>query len=108
MSRSYKKFPIAKDKDNGGSNKKDKQLANRRIRRNKKLQEQLYSGNMYKKLNQTYDICDYYFTSTFEEYLETHYDILKFWENNEIRDINMERKTEKEIYREWYRQYKGK
>lgn len=56
MSRSYKKFPVAKD--NGKYSKECKQIANRKFRRNLHLDEKA-SGNIYKKYTETWDIHDF-------------------------------------------------
>lgn len=54
MSRSYKKTPILKD--NGKSAKLNKQIANRKIRRNSYMI--IPKGNLYRKYTETWDIND--------------------------------------------------
>jgi hypothetical protein len=52
MSRSYQKHPHGKVGDKGY-----KKIYNRKLRRQKDLE--LPSGSAYKKVNSSYDICDY-------------------------------------------------
>lgn len=55
MSRSYKKFPLVKDKNPGM-----KQLANRKFRRSNKFDDiPMNEHGYYKKCMESYDICDY-------------------------------------------------
>ena len=54
MSRSYKHYPCVKDKSCSRSGKK---FANRSIRRMKNVP----NGGGYKKLKESYDICDWAF-----------------------------------------------
>jgi len=54
MSRSRKKYMSF-----GENTRKFKQIFNRRIRRIKL--EEMGNGNWYRKLNNPYDICDFYF-----------------------------------------------
>jgi hypothetical protein len=67
MSRSYKKTPVTQDF--GRRRKHDKQLANRKIRRAKYLEE-ISSGGHYKKFYDQYDICDWYSRHTLNDALE--------------------------------------
>lgn len=98
MSRSYKHYPCVKDKSCSRSGKK---FANRSIRRMKNVP----NGGGYKKLKESYDICDWAFYETYKDY--------KRWYN---RSLNMDMllgrepdiKTEKELFYEWFRTYKRK
>lgn len=65
MSRSYKKTPYCGDP----KSKDAKRAANKRVRIHLKDMDNNLSGSCYKKLYDSYDICDYYdgFTS-FDEY----------------------------------------
>lgn len=67
MSRSVKKFPVVKDKT---CCKAGKRFANKRIRRYKGF---ISNGKEYKKLYDSWDICDYCF------YL-SEIDLKKSWE----------------------------
>lgn len=61
MSRSYKHTPVFKDSKAGN---KAKKFANRKIRRKAKIRPgdiQLGKSNYYRKLYQSWDICDYRF-----------------------------------------------
>lgn len=90
MGKSYKKFPFCKCED---SCKWGKKQANRRVRRYK---GELGNGREYKKLYNSWDICDYYFSETWKEY--QHYcEQPRWW-----------RDYEEPNYYEWYRTYKGK
>lgn len=53
MSRSYKHYPCTKD--SGRSKKEDKQLANRKVRH----VHDIIDGMMYKRIYESYDICDH-------------------------------------------------
>lgn len=91
MSRSYKKYPVIKDKNSGM-----KKCANRKIRRSKYM-EDIPNGKAYRKFSETYDICDYIFHDEFSEFVLSYRAIYP--------DSN---KTDKELYRIWYKTYKSK
>lgn len=59
MSRSYKKTPILKD-----SNKSMKKFANKRVRKRKNFS---VNGKAYRKIFNSYDICDWVFRVTKED-----------------------------------------
>ena len=99
MSRSRKKNPIRKE--NSKSRKHNKQIANR-IARNKIKNPDfdLNNWNAYKKIYDSYDVCDYYFRTTRNqaiidynnpEYNHEHKkyktleEYLNKWENDYIR-----------------------
>lgn len=75
MSRSYKKHPISKDGNR--SSKKDKQIANRKIRRNYK-NDLPTRGKGFRKFSDSYDINDYIEYWSKEEAIQD-------W-NNEIKE----------------------
>lgn len=66
MSNSYKSEPVIKDYNRGS-----KKFANRRVRRKLKNASYKYisNGNSYKKLSCSYDICDYSFRMTWQDFL---------------------------------------
>lgn len=64
MSRSYKKIGYCKCER---SCKKGKQYANRRLRR-KGISYEIPNGKAYKKLNESWDICDYSCIVTWKNY----------------------------------------
>ena len=91
MSRSYKKFPFCKCENSCKSGKK---FANKKVRRHKK---EISNGRSYKKLYESWDICDYRSSMTWQEWQEwCHHP--RWWG----------RKQEEPIYYEWYRAYKRK
>lgn len=67
MSRSYKKNPVCTDNRSSGANKR---IANRITRR--KTKGQLYQGGDYKKLYESWDICDYKWYETKQEAIEAY------------------------------------
>ena len=79
MSRSYKKKPWFKD-----IRPKSKQKANRKVRRLlKKDLDLTIQNNLYKRLSQTWDICDYKFFLTWKEFFELYG---KFGDYKKIRE----------------------
>ena len=65
MSRSYKKYPYAGD---NVKRKERKRLANQSVRTKLRSFDELPQRNSYRKMYESYDICDYYDDSTWEEY----------------------------------------
>lgn len=96
MSRSYKKHPIFKDHRKGG-----KQMANRQVRNS----EEVPNGSAYKKFFDSYDISDYWFSSTFEEYRKGYEKHVQWCLDHHFTPKIM---TEKELYREWKKNYHSK
>ena len=64
MSRSYKKNSIIKE-NSRGSNKLRKRIANKAVRRHK---GELNDGAQYKKIYNSYNISDYSFSYTWDEW----------------------------------------
>lgn len=112
MSRSYKKVPIMV----GQNGKSLKRKANKTVRRyNKELinslkkndfnesidscKKEISNNKNYKKVYQSYDICDYMFSMTYEQYLN-FYDTYPY--------VDRKGKSDKEMYRAWYTKYKMK
>lgn len=100
MSRSYKKTPYAGD----CKGKIAKRFANKAVRNYlKKLSNDHPDNGSYKKLYETWDICDYYWIETWEDYwneTQKRYAEHPEWYKNPP--------NEKEEYRKWYRTYKMK
>lgn len=100
MSRSYKKTPYCGDK----KGKDKKRLANHAVRQKLKTQE-IGNNNCYKKLYDSYDICDYYFLMSFEEFwkmeLETYFYFLK-------HSIKRDFPNKQEAYKKWKKSFKNK
>lgn len=67
MARSYKKNPWCKDGNR--RKKRDKQIANRKIRRGGWSGKEIPSGGKYRQLSCSYDICDHRWSRTFAEYI---------------------------------------
>lgn len=96
MSRSYKKNPIIKDKNKGM-----KQIANKKVRHHK---GNIANGNAYKKLFSSYDICDYSFRETYEEYLQQ----AESKEKAVLHGVLGEHHLENFSYRNWFKTFKMK
>ena len=101
MSRSYKHTPYASDT----KTKWAKRQANRKYRSFLKQMEEDIPYSHFKKVSESWNICDYYDITTWEEHLRyrrkhhryTPYG-MKFLENGEI-DIENERK----LWEKWYK-----
>lgn len=90
MSKSYKKIPCVKDKNRGM-----KKFANKRVRKTQDVKGYAF----YKRIVCQYDICDWKFRQSFNEY--------KLWAKR-INDIFGKEQSEYELYCEWYKTYKRK
>ena len=69
MSRSYKKNPCVTD-GYGGDRKQDKRIANRKVRRRLKDDEDMPTRLQHKKMTESWDICDYKWRMTREQAIE--------------------------------------
>lgn len=98
MSRSYKKFPYCGDK----KGKDKKRFANHAVRRNSD-KHPTFAPSFFKRQTNQYDICDYYFSFTWEEYRDME---------NQGREYFgkplMNESEEKELYRHWYSYFMAK
>lgn len=98
MSRSYKKTPIVKDHTRGM-----KACANRKVRRMKDVPQ--FGG--YKKCFCSYDICDWWFGTTFDEYFRgeqrCEHEAIVF--NEPWRGYKGGPRSKAEIYNEWAKIY---
>jgi hypothetical protein len=103
MSRSYKKTPVTQDF--GRRRKHDKQLANRKIRRAKFLEE-ISSGGHYKKFYDQYDICDWYSRHTLNDALKSWGERVdrRMWWGLHIQ-YNHKPQTIQSAIREWKKAY---
>ena len=99
MSRSYKKTPYAGDAK-GKAKKRD---ANSKVRMFLKNIENTLSNNSYKKVYESWDICDFYWIETWEQYWEQ---CQKMY--NEHPERYKEPPNRKKEYRNWYKWYKMK
>ena len=95
MSRSYKKTPYC-----GPKSKSMKKYANRVLRQDKNT----YQNASYKKRFCSYDICDYKFFETFDEYYRSQ---VRQWEEWG-RLYGRSYPNKKNAYRRWYKYYKAK
>ena len=99
MSRSYKKSPYCGDK----KGKDKKRVANHAVRNYLKDINKVLSKGGFKKVFCSYDICDYWWLQSWEEY----------WEKC-LRNYRKHPKwykqppNKKEEYRSWYKSYKMK
>lgn len=78
MSRSYKRKPVYKDGSSGRRRikKHDKRRASRKVRRTNTA---FRKSNIYRRLSETWDICDYRTYEPFSyEYLEDK-ELLNWW-----------------------------
>ena len=105
MSRSYKKTPWCGD--HKGTQKK--RQAWKKVRQwQKDNPDILLQGGAYKKIYETWDICDYGWVTTWEEYWrscwEWYYYALEHYSNS----TKNKKPDQKEEYRHWYKYHKGK
>jgi len=99
MSRSYKKHPYAKDK----TNKCMKKLSNKKIRQKLKNPEEELQHNSYKKVFQSWNICDYKFFSTWEQFWNFSINLWERFDKNKGVPFPDEKK-EYARWRKWYKQ----
>ena len=102
MSRSYKHTPIC-----GGRNGFSKGQANRRVRRNKMKLEMSKGG--YKKVYNSWEICDYFDRSAWKEYWKSEWNRYYFWRLKYNPNSRWCKEPNyKESYHDWWRAYKMK
>lgn len=99
MSRSYKHTPWSGDTK--GPNKK--KYASHRVRSKLKEQDYLPQGNKYKRLYESWDICDYGCRETWGEYW---HHVVRLWHKWGYRYMPFPDK--KHEYQKWYKYYKRK
>lgn len=104
MSKSYKKTPYCGD----SKGKCKKRIANHKVRQ--KLKNHNFdcdNGSAYRKMTERWDICDYYWITTWKEYwkncIKLHYQL-----KNYIPNYNEPFPNKKEEYRKWLRFYHNK
>jgi hypothetical protein len=100
MSRSYKKTPWCGD----SKNKERKRIANNKVRSYLKNNKNTLINSDYKKVYESWDICDFGWITTWDEYWN---DRLKLSQEHpewfKKKPLN-----KKEEYRRWYKYYKMK
>ena len=99
MSRSYKKASYCGDK----KGKDKKRIANHAVRNYLKDINKVLSKGGFKKVFCSYDICDYWWLQSWEEYWE---DCLRGYK--EHPEWYKQPPNKKEEYRSWYKSYKMK
>lgn len=99
MSRSYKKSSYCGDK----KGKYKKRVANHTVRNYLKDINKILSKGGFKKVFCSYDICDYWWLQSWEEYWE---DCLRGYK--EHPEWYKQPPNKKEEYRSWYKSYKMK
>lgn len=98
MSRSYKKTPMVKDRNKGM-----KRVANKKIRNNC---YDVPNGKAYRKFFCSYDISDFAFTETLQEFIDRYERNYRAYLNGAYKYFK--KMSYKEIYWEWYSCYKKK
>ena len=99
MSRSYKRTPWSGDV----KGKDKKRQANSKVRMFLKDPENEIQNSDFKKVSESWDICDYGWTTSWEEYWEN---CLKRYEK--YPSLYKKPPNEKEEYRRWYKWFKMK
>ena len=101
MSRSYKKSPVFKDSQRKRSGEtgtgEQKRFASRAVRRN---DDAIANGGSYRKLYDSYSICDYRF-------IETENEFRKEWESGS-KYLHNRFKTYKQALLYWKKRYRFK
>lgn len=100
MSKSYKKTPYCGDT----KGKEKKRIANHKVRQYLRSNEDtVLRGGAYKRLYNTWDICDFYWIADWEEYwfncLESYYN---------RGHLYREEPDYEEEFRRWWKYYKRK
>lgn len=104
MSRSYKKNPYVTD-HNLHTTKEKKRIANRRVRRRLKNDEDIPARLQHKKMTESWDICDYKWRMTREEAIQWY----KYYSNYEASSYFKERYPTLEAWLEyWEKCYRRK
>lgn len=99
MSRSYKKTPWCGEK----KNKIDKRNANKKVRNFIKNTDYCLHKNNYKKIFESWDICDFGWIESWNEYWNDCLMTYSKHPNWYKKPLN-----KKEEYRKWYRYHKMK
>lgn len=96
MSRSYKKHPWAGD----NKGKWKKRIANSKVRNYLKNYENTLKFSDFKKVHESWNICDYGWLYTWDEY----------WEHTmqDCKRFNLPIPDKKKEYRYWFKTYKMK
>ncbi|AKF95845.1 hypothetical protein ABE137_00550 [Brevibacillus laterosporus] len=92
MSRSYKKFPVVKDKTGPGK-KFAKRLASKAVRRYK---DGIHNGSMYRKIFCSWNINDLWLHKTLRE-------AIHYWEISDAPTVIAQSKQQ--VFNEWAKHY---
>ena len=104
MSRSYKKIPWCGDK----KGKDKKRIANHVVRQwLKRNMDQTLAPSNYKKLYETWNICDYSWTLTWEQYWRSEWKSYR-WICSMLPNREHKEPDKKECYRKWLKYYHNK
>jgi hypothetical protein len=105
MSRSYKKVPYCGDH----KGKDKKRMANNHIRQLVKRNPEInINYGAFKKHYEQYDICDYYWFCTWEEYWESEWRSYEHLKMTYPESKYCVEPDEKECYRRWLKYYRNK
>jgi hypothetical protein len=105
MSHSYKKVPYCGDH----KGKAKKRIANKAVRMWLKENPNVALRNgQYKKLYEKWDICDYYWITTWEEYWKSEWKTYYLFKMLFPNSTTNRKPNKKECYRKWYKYYKRK
>lgn len=101
MSRSYKKTPYSGDH----KGKWKKRRANEKVRNwfKRNLDANISRGD-FRKIQNPWDICDFYSITTFKEYWQWELN----WYEQHKNLYNLPKPDKKKSYRKWYKGYKMK
>ena len=103
MSRSYKKTPWCGDH----KGKIKKRIANQTVRQMLKNYDLIVQKGAYKKLYCSYDICDYGWICSWEDYWEGEWNT-HIWISHMRPDKEHKEPDKKECYRKWLKYYRNK
>lgn len=102
ISRSYKRTPYCGD----SKSKFAKRQANRRVRRRLKNIEDRLNNKTYRKVYNSWNICDYYWIiPTFEQYYQEE---IRTWYIRQTYGYHDSYPSRKEAKKEYYKYYKRK
>ena len=102
MSRSYKKTSYSGDH----KGKEKKRIANQKVRSwfKRNLDVKISRGG-FRKIQNPWDICDYYSLCSWEDYWKEE---LELYEYIKTKGGNIQKPDKKQSYREWYKSFKMK
>ena len=102
ISNSYKKHTYSGDH----KGKEKKRCANKSVRMwLKDNPEEIIKGKSFKKIYESYDICDYGSLCSWEEYWEG---IIKYYQRMKQYGYDLKEPSKKEEYRNWKKHCKNK